>query len=364
MSNEPADSRENPGRSKWRGYAQPALILVVVMVALYFARAPGRVEMDVGSSVASGSGNPVVSVIQPTPTSQSLTVELTGAVKAEDRVSIMSEVEGRVSWVSPNYSNGGTIAANEPIVRIDPAKYELQVAAAQGLVAEAEARLAAQGGSAAQAALQSAQAALGLAELELSRTEISLPYEIRVIVADASVGELVGPQQFVDAQAIMGVVYRPDALEVDAPISLDDLDYLEPVIGRTARVNANSATYDAEIVRVSSVLAPQTRLASVFFRFSGDQPTDSLPLPNTFVEVEIDGPAFENVYVLPEAVLQERDSVWVVSDGALRSFSPRAIGRTGAGLVVEAFDSGEGVVVGTLPGAREGLQVEVMDNGT
>ena len=83
MSNEPADSRENPGRSKWRGYAQPALILVVVMVALYFARAPGRVEMDVGSSVASGSGTPVVSVIQPTPTSQSLTVELTGAVKRE-----------------------------------------------------------------------------------------------------------------------------------------------------------------------------------------------------------------------------------------------------------------------------------------
>ena len=360
MSNEPADST---GRRKWLGYAQPALILVAVIVALYFARAPTRVELDVGSGVASASGNPVVSVIQPTSTSQSLTVELTGTVGAEDRVSIMSEVEGRVSWVSPNYNNGGTIAANEPIVRIDPAKYELQVAAAQGLVAEAEAGLAAQGGSAAQAALESAQAALGLAELELSRTEITLPYDVRVIAADASVGELVGPPSIVDSQAIMGVVYRPDALEVDAPISLDDLDYLEPAIGRTARVYADSAVYDAEIVRVSSVLAPQTRLASVFFRFSGDQPTDSLPLPNTFVEVEIDGPAFENVYVLPEAVLQESDSVWIVSDGALSFVVPRAIGRTGAGLVVEAFDSGEGVVVGTLPGAREGLQVEAMDSG-
>ena len=364
MSNEITDSKENSGRRSWLGYAQPALILVVVVIALYYARAPSRVELDVGSGVAAGSGNPVVSVIQPTTTAQSLTVELTGTVKAEDRVSVMSEVEGRISYVSPNYSNGGTIAANEPIVRIEPAKYELQVAAAQGLVAEAEARLAAQGGSAAQAALQSAQAALGLAELELSRTEISLPYDVRVIAADASVGELVGPQEFVDAQAIMGVVYRPDALEIDAPISLDDLDYLEPVIGRVARVYADSQVYDAEIVRISSVLAPQTRLASVFFSFSGDQPTDSLPLPNTFVEVEIDGPAFENVYLLPEAVLQERDSVWVVSDGALRSVAPRAIGRTDAGLVVEAFDSGEGIVVGSLPGAREGLQVEVMDNGS
>lgn len=360
MSNEPADST---GRRQWLGYAQPVLILVVVIVALYFARAPTRVELDVGSGIANGSGTPVVNVIQPTPTSQSLAVELTGTVKAQDRVSVMSEVEGRISWVSPNFSNGGTIAANEPIVRIDPAKYELQVAAAQGLVAEAEARVAAQGGSAAQAALESARAALGLAELELSRTEISLPYDVRVIAADTSVGELVGPQEYVDAQAIMGVVYRPDDLEVDAPVSLDDLDYLEPAIGRTARVYADSAVYDAEIVRVSSVLAPQTRLASVFFDFSGDQPTESLPLPNTFVAVEIDGPVFENVYVLPEAVLQERDTVWIVSDGALSSVAPRAIGRTSAGLVVEAFDSGAGVVVGTLPGAREGLQVEVMESG-
>ena len=361
MSNELAESA---GRRKWLGYAQPALILAVVIAALYFARAPDRVELDIGSAAAGGSGIPVVSVIRPTPTEQSLTVALTGAVRAQDRVSIMSEVEGRISWVSPNYNNGGTIAANEPIVRIDPAKYELRVAAARGLVAEAEARLAAQGGGAAQAALESARAALGLAELELSRTEISLPYDVRVIVAAASVGELAGPPSLVDAQAVMGAVYRPDVLEVDAPISLDDLDYLAPAIGRAARVVADSAVYDAEIVRVSSVLAPQTRLASVFLRFADGHPAETLPLPNTFVEVEIDGPVFENVYVLPEAVLQDQDAVWVVSGGALTSVSPRAVGRTGAGVVVEAFDSGEGIVIGTLPGAHEGLEVEVMDSGS
>ena len=363
MSNDPTDSRGSTGR-RWPGYAQPSLILLVVVVALYFARAPSRVALDVGAGVASGSGNPVVSVILPTPTEQSLTVELTGTVGAEDRVSIMSEVEGRVSWVSPNYSNGGTLAANEPIVRIDPARYELQVAAAQSLVAEAEARLAAQGGNAAQAALESARAALRLAELELSRTEISLPYEVRVITADASVGELVGPTEYVGTQAILGVVYSPAALEVDAPISLDDLEYLEPAIGRAARIYADSEVYDAEIVRVSSVLAPQTRLAAAFFRFSGDLPADSLPLPNTFVEIGIAGPAFENVYVLPDAVLQEFNTVWVVSDGALTYVAPRAIGRTSEGLVVEAFDSAEGIVVGTLPGAHEGLEVEVIDNGS
>ena len=359
MSNASDDSTEGTARRQRLGYVQLGLILVVVVVALFLARAPERMEMDVGSGIGSASGSPVVSVIRPEPTEQSLTVELTGGLELDDRVSVMSEVAGRISFVSAEFRNGGAIAANEPIIRIDPTRYELELAAAQARVAEAE---AAGGGAAAQAALQSARAAQSLAELALSRTEISLPYDVTVIAADASVGELVGPPDFAGAQAIMGVVYRPDALLVSAPITLDDLAYLEPVIGRAARVYADAEVYDAEIAQISSVLAPQTRLATVFLTFTDDQPADTLPRPNTFVEIEIAGPVFENVYVLPDSVLQERNSVWVVSGGALTSFSPRAIGRTNAGLVVEAFDAGEGILVGTLPGASEGLQVEVTEN--
>ena len=84
-------------------------------------------------------------------------------------------------------------------------------------------------------------------------------------------------------------------------------------------------------------------------------------MPGTFVEVEVMGPSYEDVYVLPESVLQERDSVWVVSDGVLTSFVPRTVGHTAAGWIVEAFDAGEGVVVGTLPRVREGLAVVATD---
>lgn len=112
---------------------------------------------------------------------------------------------------------------------------------------------------------------------------------------------------------------------------------------------------------MSSVVAPRTRLASLFLKFPEGQPADSLPLPGTFVEVVIAGPSYDNVYVLPDSVLQEEDSVWVVENGALTSFEPRTLGRTDAGWVVEEFDAGEGVVVGTLPGAREGLEVAVVD---
>ena len=133
------------------------------------------------------------------------------------------------------------------------------------------------------------------------------------------------------------------------------------MIGRSAKVRTRGGTYDAEVVRVSSVVAPQTRLATVFLRFSEGHAPESLPLPGTFAEIVVMGPLHEGVYVLPEAVRQEQGSVWVVHDGTLRAFEPQTLGRTDAGWVVEVFDAGEGVVVGTLPGAGEGLPVAVVD---
>ena len=59
--------------------------------------------------------------------------------------------------------------------------------------------------------------------------------------------------------------------------------------------------------------------------------------------------------------MQERGSVWIVEGGALKAAHPRILGYADGGLVVEAFDTGEGVVVGTVTGAREGLAVEVGD---
>ena len=384
VSGKPSD------RTGWRGYAQLALVLVAIAAALYFARAPGRVERGAASGPASERARPTVRVIHPAPTEQALTVELTGTVNLEERVRVASEVVGRIAWVSPDFSNGGSIRADETFIRIDPAEFELQVEAAEMAVREAEARVWVEKAGAeedvraferenpgaepsesvrrlpaiaeAEARLMRAQADRKLAELRLERTNISLPYDGRVMGSDVEVGELVGPADLVGGPSSrLGIVYRPGALQVDVPIEPRDLEYLDPMIGRKARIVGQMATWEARVERVSSVVAPRTRLASVFLKFAADAHPDSLPAPGTFVEVAIEGPVHEDVYVLPESVLQERASVWVVREGLLSAFAPTTVGRTDAGWVVQAFDAGEGVVVGTLPGAREGLAVEATD---
>ena len=384
------DSGNRAGEARGLGYAQLVLILLAITAALYFARAPGRVDRGAASDLSPESVQPTVQVIRPSPTEQALIVEQTGTVNLEERVRVASEVVGRIAWISPDFSNGGSIRANEPFIRIDPAEFELQVEAAEMAVRETEARVWVEKARAAEdvraferdnpgvepsdsirrlpaiaeaeARALRAQAELKLAELRLERTNISLPYDGRVMGSDVEVGELAGPADEVGGPSSrLGIVYRTGALQVDVPIEPRDLEYLDPVIGRKARVVGQMASWEARVERVSSVIAPKTRLASVFLKFAADAHPDSLPAPGTFVEVAIAGPAYEDVYVLPESVLQERDSVWVVRDGVLSAVAPKPLGRTDAGWVVQAFDTGEGVVAGSPPGAREGLAVRVTD---
>lgn len=63
-----------------------------------------------------------------------------------------------------------------------------------------------------------ARAEMKLAQLQLERTEISLPYDNRVVAMDIDVGQFVGPAELVGRASSLGSVYRADALQVRAPI--------------------------------------------------------------------------------------------------------------------------------------------------
>lgn len=362
----PASPSEKP---RWLGYVQLALIVVAIAVALYFAQAPNRVERGPVSGAVQAM--PVVSVVKPAATEHVIKVNLTGSVRAERRAKVRSEVVGRVVWVSPDFTEGGTIPANEPFLKIDRREFELEVEAANMAVSEAEAKVGVERAlpldragrlpsiAVAEAALGKARAALALAELRLARTEISLPFDARVVSTDVEVGEMVGPASTAGRSSRLGVVYRRGVLKVRAPIEPGDLSRLEPVIGRSALVRTNSGTYEAKVTGTSSVVAAKTRLAALFLEFSDDAPPESLPVPGMFVRVEVVGPKRGNVYVLPESAARENDTLWVVRNGVLTSLEPGTVGRSAEGWIVEAFDSGEGVVVGALPAAEEGRQVEI-----
>lgn len=361
MAQESTNPETPSDKGRWRGYAQAGLIILVIAAALYLARAPQRAELGPVSAPADAA--PLVKVIVPSPAEHVLKLDLTGTVTLDRKLAVVSEAEGRVVWVSADFVNGGRIPANEVFVRIDPREYQLEVRFAEMAVAKAESqvrlarRTAGLTVAEAEAGLGQAEAKLALAKLQLERTEISLPFDARVMSSELEVGDLVGPPDAVGKLSVLGIVYRPDALQVRVPIRVGDLDSLEPAVGRPARVRTVNGTYEARVVRISSVVAPESRLAHVFLKFSGEIPRTELPVPGTFAEVTILGPSRDDVFVLPEAAARAQDGIWIVRDGALRALKPATIGRSSDGWVVEAFEPGEGVVVGVLAGASEGLRV-------
>lgn len=374
---------EGDGRQRFdpKGIAQLALIGAAVALAVYFARAPADVS-DADSIAAATGVKPTVDVVRPSIASAPREVATTGVVATLGTVGIRSQVIGEVVWVSDVLRNGSAFAAGQPLLRIDPQDFEIRLRAAKAQLRMFQADLTRkqlQGEARSskfrrdnpgvdvpplvarvpqiaerQAEVDRAAELVKKAELDLRRTTIALPFDGWIVNTDTQVGQVV-------RQALpLGQAIAKNALQVEARVSQSDLDALAPAIGRAAKVRAGKRVFDAEVRRVSAVVDPRSRQATLFLAFDETADSASLPRPGTFAQVSLKGPSVDGVFVLPEAAEQEGGRVWVVDGGTLRAFAPRGLGRTSDGWLVEAFDAKEGVVLGRVPKARSGLPVDAV----
>ena len=371
-----AETVERESRG-WVGWAQVGLLAIALVVGIYFARSPS-VE-PIGAESIRSTEAPSVRVLRPVVGSHSLTVALTGEVHARAPVALRPLAAGRVVQVSPALRAGGTFSAGETLLVVDPQDAELRLERAQGMLDAARGRLRRHKDEGAldaeryrqqhpgaevpaavarlgrierfEGRVRAAIADVALAELQLSETRFSLPFDGTVIAAPVSVGEVVSRANGV------GTVFRTGHLETRAPIEVADLSYLGDPRGRPATVLAGGQRFEAVVSQVSSVLAPRTRLSMLLLDF-----TDANgPPPGTFVRVSLEGPTFDDAFLLPVEAHRAGDSVWVVDDGKLSRESPPTLGRTDSGWIVAAFDARDGVVVGAVPGERAGLAVKTVD---
>ena len=139
--------------------------------------------------------------------SLTITVEAQGEVSPKREIIVAPQIAGRVSYVSPDFIDGGFIKRGQVLVRVEAADSELGVVRARSIVATAEQALAREIAEAelaqqdldnlgltdasplarrepqlaeARASLAAAKAQLSEAELSLNRTAIIAPFEGRV----------------------------------------------------------------------------------------------------------------------------------------------------------------------------------------
>ena len=369
------------------GILQIVVVAAFVAVAVFYSQERSGGDPRVTSGAAPGAvpaaTQVAISVIQPVVTTQVLKVRATGTVVARTYVALTPQVGGRVVSIAPALRSGGRFSAGDELLRIERSDYLLALEQANADVAGAESALKLQRAESdaaranyallhpgkevpplvakipqidqALARVAAARARAEIAKLDLSRTVFSLPFDGRITETNAEVGQVLTRGQS------FGQAFALDAIEAVVPIAPDDLALLAPGQGRAARIIAGDFEVAGVVERVSAELDARSRFARLFISLIDG----SLLKPGTFVDVEIDGPAIAEVMLLPPDAEQPGGHVWMVhEDGSLRAHWPVTRGRSDEGWIVDAFEFGEGVAVGTVPGGREGLPVRAIDNAS
>ena len=364
------------------GVLQIVGVVVLMVLAFVYSRAPDKPVSATATqnfSSDSSQSTPLVSVVKPVVSSEQLTVTSTGSVAVRSYVTLTSQVSGRVVATSDVLRNGGWFSAGETLVTHEQLDFTLALAQVQADVTSAQASVQLSQAEAsvditsyqrlnpgkdvppliakepqitrAMAQLQAAIARRDIAQVNLQRSVYSLPFSGRVVESSADEG------QILNAGQSFGRVYALDAVEIVIALAPQELAKIMPAKNRVAMITVDGVTFEGRIDRIAAERNSRTQFSQVFLTVN-DNPSLT---PGTFVSVNLSGPVIDNTFMLPESALQVAQTFWILKNGSIESVSAKILGRSNGQYLVEAFDFSDGIVTGTIPGARDGMAVRLAE---
>lgn len=321
-----------------------------------------------------------------------------GEVRAKTQVEIISQVSGRVSSVSSEFIEGGKVKSGVPLVSIEQSDYHAAVSAAEARQASAEVLVLQANADAdvaryqlrnetkasdlalkkpqvaqAQANVRAANADLTRARLNLARTQISLPFNGRIVDTAVALGQYVTPGR------LIGRAFADDIVEIRLPLNDAQIATLDLPIGFIADAN------NARLVSITSTLAnlqhqwlgslqrldaavdPSTRMlfgtAQVLSPYGQGASKTGMPLAvGLFVSAKIAGPTLENVPVISRAALRAGNLVYVLGkEKTLEIRSVEVAYSSDTEVVIGAgLEVGELVIHSSIRNATEGMPLEII----
>ncbi len=357
---------------------------------------------------------PLVRVITVEPAAASLDVHAQGTVLPRTETTLISQVAGEVTSVSPAFETGAFFRRGEELVSVDARDYEVALRRARAQVAQAELQLAQQRAEAAvavqewgslgdggepdalvlrqpqlaqaSALLEAARADLDKAELDLERTRIRAPFDGRLRAKRVDLGQYLTPG------TPLATIHATDYAEVRLPVPDDQLAFLElpfayrdgdraapgPEVELTARFGGQVHAWQGRIVRSEGERDPKSRMLSLVARV--ENPYDHAPgsvaggaqrpplAVGLFVEARIAGRGHEGVATLPRIALRRGDGgdqVLVVDGEARLRFRAVEVLRLEGErvLIAGGLAAGEQVCVSPLDVVVDGMRVRTVEEG-
>ncbi|MBL4816683.1 MAG: efflux RND transporter periplasmic adaptor subunit [Shewanella sp.] len=326
--------------------SSPLLILLVFGVAaallISTKEAPEQKEDEVPV--------PIIDVTRVEQKTVSLNLPSYGVVTPKNKTQLVTEVQGRMLTIAPNFVAGGVVKKGEQLAVIEPSDYEADLMQAQASLAQAEAALeeeVARGEVAKndwqgfdggippelglrlpqlkkeQANVKFQQAALARAQRNLERTIIRAPFDgiIKSRIVDLG--------QYVTLGTNLGELYGTRIAEIRLPVANNDLAYLESVdnpdtlVTLSASLAGKDVTWIGTIVRSEGVIDAENRMVYLVAEIVDPYLRESrkegqLPLKyGSFVTAVIKGRTVDGIVQLPRHLVRNGSVAVVSSDNVI-----------------------------------------------
>ena len=284
---------------------------------------------------------PTVSVQTVAALDYPVVISTNGEIAPKEATALSAQVTGEVTSIHPAFVAGGVVQRGDILFTIEADNYEAAVLQAESELARAQAALIEEKARAdvaareaknlpnnkvsdlylrkpqllsAEANLKSAQSSLKIAQKNLRDTTIKAPYDALIVSRDIGVG------QFVNRGVKIGMLNNIETAEVIIPIAGFDTPFLpEEIAGLRATIQTSGqtpVTRQGTITRDLGVVDQRTRMSHIVVEIN-DPYSMNTSGPEVkfgeYVNVQFTGITLQNVYKIPQALINRR-LIWTLDD--------------------------------------------------
>ncbi|MEM9172853.1 MAG: efflux RND transporter periplasmic adaptor subunit [Pseudomonadota bacterium] len=374
---------------------------VVIFASLYgIAKLIGANPPAAEKREFEGNSALIVEALRLEPVDYTIQLESYGTVQPRTRTNLVSQVGGQVRSVHPSFRDGGFFNQGDVLIEIDPRDYRADVDIARGTLMEArQTLLEAQARSAqaqadwdalgndtpasplvlrqpqldaAEARVASAEASLRKAQLSLERTQVTAPFDGRVLSQDVDIG------QVVNAMTVLGDIYATDDVEIRLPLRNRDLQFIDlpEAVGDQSQASVafesdllEGQRWHGSVVRTEAAIDTAARQLHVVARvddpFGRDNNAGTPMKIGQYVTAQITGRSLQDVLVVPNANIYQGTFVFVVDNGVLDRRRVDIAWQNASESVISAgIEAGEMLVTTQLGQVATGTRVQVSGAAT
>ena len=326
-------------------------------------------------------------------------INATGTVQASQKIDVIPQVGGSVTFLSEYFARGGFFKKGELMFAVDKTDYQLSLEKAKTDLAKAELDFQLIKGQAdvareqwlkqslnggdpsplviytpqlayAKSKVKAAVAAIQQVEVNLQRTQVTAPFNCIIHTEKIDLG------QFIKPNAVVAEIIGTDSAEIMVPLSLAELSWIDvPHQNKdsnaskaqiTMTVGNTSYNWQGLVFRATGTVNIQTRMADVVISVHDPyqlQEKTQLHKPalavGSFVKVKISGRQLTNIAKIPSSALRENNTIWLLDNTGRLAIREVEVLRKGEQniFIDHGLSDGDKLVVSPLVGAVEGLKL-------